>query len=121
MEKVMTIFDWWDGPLCGLAAFEGSVCIYERIFDEDEDDWSSEYYLTPIDDDSVNLLLEDWNIWCKKIQVGECLDDYSSDSKCLYRNIIESSSQKRAYRRTAVFNGRFGKGYIPIDYSVKWN
>jgi hypothetical protein len=24
MEKVITIFDWWDGPLCGLTTFEGN-------------------------------------------------------------------------------------------------
>lgn len=120
MEKVMTIFDWWDGPLCGLTTFEESICIYERIFDEDKDDWSNEYYLTPIDDDSVNLLLKDWNIWCKKIQTGDYLDDCSSDNKDLYSNIVESFAQKRVYRRTATFYGCFGKGYIPIDYSVKW-
>lgn len=56
MEKVITIFDW-DGSLCGLTTFEGDICIYERVFDENRDDWSSEYYLTPIDVDSVNLLL----------------------------------------------------------------
>jgi len=120
MEKIMTIFDWWDGPLCGLTTFEGAVCIYERIFDEDMDDWSSEYYLTPIDNGPVDLLLKDWNIWCKKVQTGEYLDNCPSDFKDLYRNIVGSSSQKRAYRKTAVFNGRFGKGYIPIDYGVKW-
>jgi len=120
MEKVMTIFDWWDGPLYGLTTFDGSVCIYERIFDESMDDWSSEYYLTPIDDDSVDLLLRDWNIWCEKVRTGECLDGRSSDLKELYSDIVGSSPQKRAYRRTAVFSGRFGKGYIPIDYGVQW-
>jgi len=121
MEKVMTIFDWWDGPLRGLATFEGSVCIYERIFDEELDDWSSEYYLTPIDNDLVTLLLEDWDIWCKKVQAGEYLDNCSSDGKDLCASIVGSSSQKRAYRRTPVFYGRVGKGYIPIDYSVEWS
>ena len=43
MEKVITIFDWWDGPLCGLASYKGSICIYERIFDEIRDEWSDEY------------------------------------------------------------------------------
>jgi hypothetical protein len=31
----------------------GKICICERIFDENRDDWGSEYYLTPIDLDSL--------------------------------------------------------------------
>lgn len=121
MEKVITIIDWYDGPLCGLTTFEESICIYERIFDEAGDDWSNEYYLTPIDHDSVKLLLREWNIWCKKIQTGDYFDNCSSDNKDLYSNIVESSTQKRVYRRSAVFYGHYGKGYIPIDYCVNFS
>jgi len=119
MEKIITIFDWWDGPLCGLTTFQESVCIYERIFDEDKDDWSDEYYLTPIDENSADLLLKDWNIWCKAIQTEDFLKSYSSATE-LCHNIIESSSKKRTYKKTAVFNGCFGKGFVPIDYRVEW-
>lgn len=52
MEKVITISEWWDGPLRGLAYYNGDVCIYERFFDEAEDEWSDDYYLTPIDSDA---------------------------------------------------------------------
>jgi len=121
MEKVITIFDWWDGPLCGLATYKGFICIYERIFDEVKDDWSEEYYLTPIDEEAVNLLLKDWTIWCETIQNKDFLDDHYLSNKNIYHDIIESSTQKRAYKRTAVFCGYFDKGFIPIDYNVEWN
>lgn len=49
--KVITINCWWDGPIYGLAHYNGIVCIYERIFDEIKDDWNDEYYLTPINSD----------------------------------------------------------------------
>ena len=120
MEKVITIFDWWDGPLCGLTTFQASICIYERIFDEGKDDWSDEYYLTPVDEDSVDLLLKDWNAWCKKIQGEDFWDDYPSDSKERYLSIIESSPLRRIYKRTAAFYGRYGRGFVPTDYGVEW-
>lgn len=31
-EKVITIHNWWDGPLTGLAYYHNILCIYERIF-----------------------------------------------------------------------------------------
>lgn len=118
MEKVITISDWWDGPLCGLATFEKRVCIYERIFNEDA--WSDEYYLTPIDESATNLLLKDWTIWRETVQNEKYFDEYCSDKGNIYQDMIESSAQKRTYKRTAVFHGYFGKGFIPIDYSVEW-
>ena len=131
MEKVITIFDWWDGPLCGLTTFQASICIYERIFDEGKDDWSDEYYLTPVDEDSVDLLLKDWNAWCKKIQGEDFWDDYPSDSKERYLSIIESSPLRRIYKRTAAFyiqpedgtaqfrrSRRFHRAAYAIDGSV---
>jgi len=120
MEKVLAIFDWWDGPLQGLATFEGSVCFYERIFDEDEDEWSGDYYLTPLDDASVRRLLRDWDIWCKQVEAGTYTDHLSLDRRSLYDDIVGAAPQRRAYRKGAVFHGRFGKGYIPIDCSVTW-
>lgn len=121
MEKVITIYDWWDGPLCGLATYKEFICIYERIFNETEDNWSDEYYLTPIDEDAVNLLLNDWAVWCETIQNEEVFNYYSSCNKNIYYNVIESSAHKRAYKRIAVFYGCFDKGYIPLDYGVEWS
>ena len=121
MEKVITIFDWWDGPLCGLASHKGSICIYERIFDEIRDEWSDEYYLTPIEEADVNTLLRDWNRWRDTVQNERPLDSYYSlEDKADYLRIIELSEQKRAYKKVTVFHGRYDKGYIPIEYYVEW-
>ena len=121
MEKVITIFDWWDGPLCGLASYKGSICIYERIFDEIRDEWSDEYYLTPIEEADVNTLLRDWNRLRDTVQNERPLDSYYSlEDKANYLRIIELSEQKRAYKKVTVFHGRYDKGYIPIEYYVEW-
>lgn len=121
MEKVMTVFDWWSGPVCGIANYKGVPCIYERIFDEVKDEWSDEYYLTPIGEDAVNILLGDWEIWCEAVRNGKPLTSYYAlpDRKKYFR-IVELSEQKRAYKRAAVFRGQIDKGFIPVDYYVEW-
>lgn len=113
MKKILTIYDWWDGPLWGLITYKEFICIYERIFDKDTDEWSVEYYLTPIDENTVNVLLKDWDMWCKKNQNKGFLNTYSSEHCNLYHNAIESSVQKRVYKRMPVFYGAFDKGIYP--------
>lgn len=108
------MIDWWDGPLCGLTTYKNLICVYERIFDENADDWRNEYYLTPIEEDAVNLLLKHWDVWCKTIRSKDSLNKFQSmDNKTIYNDVIESSPQKRAYKRAAVFYGRFHKDFIP--------
>lgn len=60
MEKVITISNWWGGPLEGLAYYNGIVCIYERIFDEGLDDYIDEYYLPPVTNNEKDEIISDW-------------------------------------------------------------
>jgi hypothetical protein len=32
---------WWDGPIAGIAAYEGREYWFRAIFDESVDDWTS--------------------------------------------------------------------------------
>jgi len=64
MDKEITIDDWWDGPVIGLATYDDVICIYHRIFDTQIDDYGDEYFLTPIDDAEVEMLMDEWNEWC---------------------------------------------------------
>lgn len=94
---------------------------FERIFNEIGDEWSDEYYLTPIEEDALNILLRDWNRWCDTVQNERPLGSfYSLEDKADYIRIIESSKQKRTYKKVAVFHGQYDKGYIPIEYYVEW-
>ena len=120
MDRVITIYDWWDGPLRGLATYKEFICIYERIFDEGKDDWSNEYYLTPINEDTVNLLLKDWAAWCETIRNKAGIANRSPVGRDVYHKTAELSAHKRAYRRTAAFYGCFDRGFVPIDYQVEW-
>ena len=46
-----------------LRTFSGSPHLYECIFDEVNDDCSDLFRLTPIDVETFQLAMEDWNIW----------------------------------------------------------
>ncbi len=120
MDKVITISDWWDGPLCGLATYQELTCIYERIFDAAKDDWSNEYYLTPIEEKIASSLLEEWSIWCESVREKAFSEFYRSSNKAFYDNAVESAVQKRIYKKAAVFYGHFEEGFIPVDYGVEW-
>jgi hypothetical protein len=64
-EIVFTVTDYWDGPLIGIANFQGKPHFYECIFDVAQDDYSDLYRLTPVDDPTFRLAMEDWEIWCR--------------------------------------------------------
>ena len=50
MGKVLTINNWFNGPMTGLVYFNDIVCIYERVFDEKKNEYIDEYYLTPVNE-----------------------------------------------------------------------
>jgi len=39
-EIVFTVNDYWDGPLKGIANFQGKPHFYERIVDSPSDDYA---------------------------------------------------------------------------------
>ena len=47
-DKIYTINDWWGGPLCGVADYEKNKYIYQRRFDEENDMYTNDYFLTPV-------------------------------------------------------------------------
>jgi hypothetical protein len=61
-EQVHTVEKYWDGPLQGVADFEGQPRIYERQFSEAEDEFTDRYWLTPIEPDLLSLVVEKWSI-----------------------------------------------------------
>lgn len=121
MGKVITINNWWNGPLLGLAYFDGIVCIYERVFDETKDDYLDEYDLLPINDYEKAEILNEWEEWCKAVSTGDLETYYSTHlNKDSIGRILKNSTFKRKYRKKARFKGRFETGCIPIDYDVEW-
>jgi hypothetical protein len=62
-EIVHTVNNYYDGPRSGIADYDGSPHFYDCIFDEQKDDYSDSFLLTPIDPETFKLAMEDWEIW----------------------------------------------------------
>lgn len=123
MSKVITINNWWDGPIEGLAYFDDVVCIYERIFDETMDEWGNEYYLTPVNAEEQKIIMNDWKDWCAAVDGKTDLDVYyaAHPHPTVMDTILKNNPLKRKYRKRATFKGELREGYIPVDVNVEWS
>jgi hypothetical protein len=64
-ERVYTINKYYDGPELGVADYLGKPHIYEKQFDQESDDYSNRFLLSPIDPELLSWVLEDWDIWLR--------------------------------------------------------
>lgn len=62
-ETVFTVTDYYDGPRKGLANYQGKPHFYDCVFDENQNEYSDQYRLTPVDEETFRLAMEDWEIW----------------------------------------------------------
>ena len=121
MEKVITINAWWDGPLIGLAYYNDRICIYDRVFDEDLDDYIDEYNLLPITETEKDMIMAVWKKWCDAVNNND-LDGYYKEygGDDFIFKVLMNSDNKTISRKKARFEGTLGSGYIPVDYNVEW-
>ena len=57
-ERVVTVDDFFDHPLKGIAFCDGKLVAYERLWDESADDYAELYGVMPIDEDLLPLIEE---------------------------------------------------------------
>jgi hypothetical protein len=62
-QLILTVNEFHDGPLFGIAEFRDAPHVYERQFDPEADEYGDLFLLSPIDPDLLDLVLEDWTIW----------------------------------------------------------
>lgn len=62
-EVVHTVTDYYDGPRCGIADFDGKPHVYESMWDDGSDNYSDVFRLSPVSDSLFSLALEKWTIW----------------------------------------------------------
>lgn len=62
-ERVHTVHDYYNGPVTGVADYEGQPHAYSRIFCDEADEWTEEYWLSPISHEQLKLVLADWRRW----------------------------------------------------------
>ena len=64
-EHVHTVWDYYDGPRSGIAVFSGQPHHYSCDWDEDRDNYAETFTLTPINQETLALAIEQWRIWCE--------------------------------------------------------
>ncbi|PHY13739.1 hypothetical protein CSW58_03790 [Caulobacter sp. B11] len=77
-EKVYTVDDVHDGPRAGIADFRGCPHVYELVFDDDIDEFTSQYRLAEASPELFDLAMESWAIWLRwaaAFQSGEVVSD----------------------------------------------
>jgi hypothetical protein len=64
-ETVHTMTDYYDGPRCGIADFDGRPCTYESVADDLHGKQNDVFELRGVDEETFKLALEDWQIWVR--------------------------------------------------------
>ncbi|UOG76268.1 hypothetical protein MTX78_06625 [Hymenobacter tibetensis] len=64
-ESVHTITNWYDGAREGVTDFQGKPHYYACLQDYDYEGKPTPYRLTPIDEETFRLELENWDIWLR--------------------------------------------------------
>ena len=62
-SRVLTVWDYYDGPRSGIAEYEGRPHYYESEWDEAAGVYAETFRLSPVDDETVHLALKQWKIW----------------------------------------------------------
>jgi hypothetical protein len=62
-ERVHMIWDIYDGPRTGLADYRGRVHAFACEWAEPEQYFSAMYSLSPIDEETMSLAVEQWGIY----------------------------------------------------------
>jgi hypothetical protein len=65
LDRVLTVNDYYDRPRFGVAEYRGVPDIYEADFDNNSDEYGDTYFLSPIEQELLELVFEDWAIWLR--------------------------------------------------------
>ena len=126
-ETVYTITDWYDGPRGGVASFEGQPHYYESRWDNELDDWSTYYLLTPLDATTFQLALEDWAIWERweaAFKKGETTNDTHPalpEDQVRHKEIDQLLTGKLVVSPLSSFRARATFHYVGSKSFVEWS
>jgi hypothetical protein len=62
-ERVYTVWDYYDGPRTGIADYCGQPHHYRCEWNDAKNDYANTFVLTPVDQETFNLAMEQWAIW----------------------------------------------------------
>src|SRR5262249_25044796 len=64
-DIVHMVIDYWGGPIEGVADYRSNPHYFKALFDEEKDDWSDVFLLTPLNSEAFQLFLESNRIWLR--------------------------------------------------------
>ena len=70
-ERVHTVHDYYDGPVFGVADYDGKPHVYDREWDASADDFGPRYRLAEIEPELLVPVLEDWELWLRWLAAFE--------------------------------------------------
>ena len=70
-QRVHTVTKYYDGPREGIADFDGRPHAYEAQFDEETDEYTDIFLLSPVPTRLFELAVESWSIWGRKSSAAE--------------------------------------------------
>jgi hypothetical protein len=62
-EVVYTCPEWYDGPRCGIADYQGEPHLFLSEWADGKDMDAVTFLLSPVTPDVFRLAIEDWAIW----------------------------------------------------------
>jgi hypothetical protein len=110
LDRVLTVNDYYDGPRLGVAEYRGVPHIYEAEFDHSSDEYGDTYFISPIKQELLSLVLEDWEIWLRweaahkrgeaSVDTHPCLPSERmrhEELKCLIGDRLKTDPTNRLY------------------------
>ena len=130
-DRVLTINDYYDGPRLGIAEMNGVPHIYEAEFDHNTEEYGDTYFLSPVEQELLALVLEDWQIWLRweaalkrgeiSVEAHPALPSERSrheELKAAIGNRLKSDPTNRTYMK-----GKFSTAPIETEWKgmlVEW-
>tara|TARA_R110002073_G_scaffold335466_1_gene527516 strand:- start:146 stop:559 length:414 start_codon:yes stop_codon:yes gene_type:complete len=128
-EKVYTVNDYWDGPIEGVADYQGKPHKFKLLFDKNEDQYSTDYELQKISTKEFKLILQSWSLWIKwNNKEGKTKEEFDSHPvlptdkeelekiEAQLRELAESNDSNK-FKIKGFFN-RLGTEHH--DFEVQW-
>ncbi len=92
-EIVYTIYRYYDAPRVGVADFQGVPSFFQCLFDEDADDWTNLYCLSPVPEAVLPLTEQErkeWYWWWHDYGQGKAEVEKYPDRAAHYSSLRDS-------------------------------
>lgn len=120
IDRVLTIHDFWDGPVLGVATLDGVPCIYESHYYNDGEP-TDLFYLTPLDGDAFNLAMQDWAAWLQWMAEHKSAVGWQNQKQLDLQTLAKQSADYRRHSKRGNFQGTYQNFYSPIEnFNVTW-